>query len=125
VLKRIMEDAARADFPEPCRFGIQLALDEAFVNAVRHGNNLDPAKTVHAQWSFDRKRFKITIEDQGPGFDPETLPDPTAEENLVRPHGRGVMLMRAYMTEVSFNRRGNIVTLTKDRVCTKPHADDE
>ncbi len=125
VLKRIMEDAVRAEFPEPCRFAIQLALDEALVNAARHGNKLDPDKTVHAQWSFDHKGFKITIEDQGPGFDPGMLPDPTAEENLARPHGRGVMLMNAYMTKVTFNKRGNIVTLTKDRACTKPQMDED
>jgi serine/threonine-protein kinase RsbW len=125
VLKRIMEDVVRAGFPDECRFAIQLALDEALVNAARHGNKLDPSKTVHAAWSFDDKQFRISIEDQGPGFDPDALPDPTAEENLACPHGRGVMLMRAYMTEVSFNKRGNKVTMIKLRDCTRPHTDDE
>jgi len=104
-------------------FAVRLALDEALVNAVKHGNQHDPDKTVHVEFSIDQDRMVIQIEDQGPGFEPEDLPDPTAAENLSRPNGRGVMLMRAYMTEVDFNERGNRVILTKRRDCQRPHAD--
>ncbi|MEM6503964.1 MAG: ATP-binding protein [Planctomycetota bacterium] len=103
-------------------FAVRLALDEALVNAVKHGNKNDPGKTVQVECSIDDNRIVIQIEDQGPGFVPDELPDPTAEENLGRPNGRGVMLMRAYMTEVDFNDRGNRVILTKHRDCAKPNS---
>ncbi|MFW6033153.1 MAG: ATP-binding protein, partial [Phycisphaeraceae bacterium] len=59
--------------------------------------------------------IRIAICDEGCGFQPDDLPDPTAPENLTRPHGRGVMLMRAYMTDVSFNEAGNCVTMVRTR----------
>ena len=104
-------------------FAVRLALDEALVNAVKHGNRYDPDKTVRVEFNINEDRIVIQVEDQGPGFVPDALPDPTAEENLGRPHGRGVMLMRAYMTQVDFNERGNRVILTKRRDCLRPHAD--
>jgi serine/threonine-protein kinase RsbW len=96
-------------------FGIKLALEEALVNALKHGNQWDRAKKVHIAFHVDAERFHIHIADEGPGFDPHDLPDPTAPENLERPCGRGVMLMRSYMTEVSYNERGNFVSMTKLR----------
>jgi len=104
-------------------FAIRLAVDEAVTNAIRHGNGQDPDKQVTVDYDADDQRVTISICDQGPGFKPEDLPDPTAIENLVRTHGRGVMLMHAYMTEVSFNDTGNCVTLVKTRDCQKPAAD--
>ena len=80
-------------------------------------------KTVQVEFTLNDESIMIQVEDQGPGFSPDELPDPTAEENLPRPNGRGVMLMRAYMTEVDFNERGNRVILTKRRDCQRPHAD--
>lgn len=99
---------------EEC-FAIRLAVEEALTNAIRHGNCGDPAKHVNVQYCVSPSRFEITICDEGCGFTPEELPDPTAEENLCRPHGRGVMLMQAYMTEITFNDAGNCVTMVKDR----------
>lgn len=104
-------------------FAVRLALDEALVNAVKHGNSGDSSKTVYVEFTINEDRMVIQIEDQGPGFVPDNLPDPTAEENLSRPNGRGVMLMRAYMTEVGFNERGNRVILTKRSDCRRPHDD--
>ncbi|MEO0966360.1 MAG: ATP-binding protein [Planctomycetota bacterium] len=104
-------------------FAIRLAIDEAVTNAIRHGNGQDPDKQVTIEYEITGELVRVCVCDEGPGFVPETLPDPTAEENLIRTHGRGVMLMNAYMTEVSFNERGNCVTLVKRRDCPKPTED--
>ncbi|MEM1109325.1 MAG: ATP-binding protein [Planctomycetota bacterium] len=123
VQQAIISAAEAAGFSDKALFAVRLALDEALTNAVRHGNASDPTKNVAVEFSADAKQLSVTIEDEGPGFDPDDIPDPTAEENLGRPHGRGVMLMRAYMTEVRFNQRGNRVTLIKKLDCALPHND--
>jgi len=96
-------------------FGVRLALEEALVNAIKHGNRMDPNKTVRINCEVAVHRVRIEIEDQGPGFDPEDVPDPTADENLERPCGRGIMLMRAFMTMIQYNPLGNLVILEKHR----------
>jgi len=101
------------DYGEHDIFGIRLALEEAMVNAIKHGNNMDRAKKVWIKYRVDRVRFEIRITDEGPGFDPLDVPDPTAVENLERPCGRGLMLMRYYMSDVAFSDRGNAVTMSK------------
>src|SRR5262245_24418022 len=78
-------------------FCIKLALEDALINAIKHGNRFDRAKKVHIAYSVSPERFDILIKDEGTGFDPEEVPDPTAVENLERPCGRGLMLMRHYM----------------------------
>ena len=120
VQDAVMEDLKAAEFSKKCRFAVKLALDEALANAVRHGNHSDPEQTVTVDWEIADDQVTVSVEDCGCGFAPDELPDPTAEENLHRPHGRGVMLMRAYMTDVRFNDSGNVVTLTKKRDCTLP-----
>jgi serine/threonine-protein kinase RsbW len=102
-------------YAERALFGIRLALEEAIVNAVRHGNRNDPAKSVRIRYQLNDQQFLIEIHDEGPGFDPEAVPDPLAPENLERPGGRGVFLMRHYMTWVSYNERGNCVTMCHRR----------
>lgn len=96
-------------------FGIRLALEEALVNAVKHGNQMDRNKKVRITYSICPERFDIYIADEGCGFDPEDVPDPTAVENLERPCGRGLMLMRHYMSEVHYCKVGNTVTMSKVR----------
>jgi serine/threonine-protein kinase RsbW len=94
-------------------FGIRLALEEALVNAIKHGNQMDRDKKVLISYRLLPDRFEIRITDEGIGFDPNDVPDPTAIENLERPCGRGLMLMRHYMTEVEYNDRGNSVSMCK------------
>ena len=74
---------------------------------------------VHIAYNIKPERFDILIRDEGPGFDPAEVPDPTAVENLERPCGRGLMLMRHYMSEVAFSPRGNAVSMSKIRNGTK------
>jgi serine/threonine-protein kinase RsbW len=94
-------------------FSIKLALEEALVNAMKHGNQMDRAKKVLVSYQIFVDRFDVQISDDGSGFDPSDVPDPTAFENLERPCGRGLMLMRHYMTEVVFTQRGNGVFMSK------------
>ncbi|MEM9414449.1 MAG: ATP-binding protein [Planctomycetota bacterium] len=121
VLKEIVSAVESAGYRRETVFAIRLALDEALANAVKHGNGGDESKTVSVEMDVDAQRAVISVEDQGPGFIPCELPDPTADENLSRPCGRGVMLMNAYMTDVAFNKAGNRVTLTKTVDCKLPH----
>ncbi len=92
-------------------FALRLALEEALTNAIRHGNRSDPQKNVTVQYQVDAGRVVIEVEDQGEGFDPQSVPDPTRVENLEIPAGRGIILMRAYMTEVRFTAPGNRVRM--------------
>src|SRR5438552_3938665 len=100
-------------FSEKEVFSIKLALEEALINAIKHGNQFDRNKKVRISYSVHRDRFDIFIRDEGAGFDPADVPDPTAFENLERPCGRGLMLIKHYMTEVEYNQRGNAVTMAK------------
>jgi len=94
-------------------FSIKLALEEALINAIKHGNQMDRAKKVRVLYRVNADRFEVRVSDEGAGFDPSDVPDPTAVENLERPCGRGLMLMRHYMTEVVYSQSGNCVAMSK------------
>ncbi|MFM7260084.1 MAG: ATP-binding protein [bacterium] len=99
-------------FDEGAKFAIRLAIEEAVVNAFRHGNRNDPTKSVHFKAYIDDGRASFEVEDEGPGFDPKTIPDPTEDENLEIPSGRGVMLIKAYMSDVEYVPPGNLLRMT-------------
>ena len=133
VLASRLEEVSRAEAAILCaaeeygfegsdRFAIKLALEEALANAIKHGNKSDPSKRVILQFTIDRDHLSISVCDEGSGFNPSVIPDCTLDENLEKPSGRGVMLMRAYMNDVSFNPSGNCVTMTKWRGGKKPAA---
>jgi len=96
-------------------FGVHLALEEALVNAVKHGNRMDEAKSVHVDCKLSPERLYIRIRDEGPGFKIEEVPDCTDDENLDKCSGRGIMLMRNFMSFVEYNDTGNMVTMEKSR----------
>jgi serine/threonine-protein kinase RsbW len=96
-------------------FAVHLALEEAFVNAMRHGNEMDPDKVVRIDYAVDSEKFEIWIEDEGAGFDPQSVPDPRCAENLYKPHGRGLLLMRSYMDTVEHGKQGNKVHMVRHR----------
>lgn len=98
-------------FDESCRFAVRLALEEALSNAFRHGNRNDPTTTVRFECRVGPDHVEFEIQDEGPGFDPGTVPDPTLEENLELPSGRGIMLMRSFMSEVRYEPPGNRVRM--------------
>jgi serine/threonine-protein kinase RsbW len=83
------------------------------VNAIRHGHKGDVTKQVRVSYSVTADEVVAEIEDEGPGFDPQQVPDPLSPENLERPSGRGLFLMRHYTSWVRFSPRGNCVTLCR------------
>ena len=115
VIDELLSALARLEWPETDVFGIHLAVEEAIVNAIKHGNQDDPSKFIDVLMEVSREHIRIEITDQGQGFDPTQVPDPTDDENLELPSGRGLMLMRCYMTMVEFNARGNGVIMAKER----------
>lgn len=120
AVHQIIEEVKAFNYSDDAVFAIRLALDEAVSNAVRHGNKSVADKHVHIDYHVDEVAATISIEDEGNGFHPDSLPDPTADENLEKPCGRGVMLIQAYMTQASYNARGNRLTMVKRRDCTLP-----
>ena len=94
-------------------FGVELAAEEAMTNAMKHGNAGDPTKRVRVAYRVDAAEVWLQIEDEGDGFHIEDVPDPTLPDNLLRPSGRGILLMKTFMSTVEYNERGNCVTLTK------------
>jgi serine/threonine-protein kinase RsbW len=117
--RRVQDDIETAlkacQFEEKEIFSIKLALEEALVNAIKHGNQMDRSKKVHISYCVSPECFEIKITDEGKGFDPEDVPDPMAPENLERPCGRGLLLMRHYMTEVTYHAPGNRLVMSKVR----------
>lgn len=100
----------------PCDvFGVHLAIEEALVNAIRHGNREDPRKRVEVHFRLADNRVKVEIADEGPGFDPNRVPDPTDVQHVALPAGRGLLLMRSFMSRVTYEDQGRKVILEKDR----------
>jgi serine/threonine-protein kinase RsbW len=113
VQQQIMEAVHRHGYSEEAAFGIKLSLEEALVNAIKHGNKLDPRKHVRVTAEVTARHVEIIIQDEGPGFDRTCVPDPTADENLTKCSGRGLLLMEAYMTSVEYSDNGRRVRLYK------------
>jgi serine/threonine-protein kinase RsbW len=104
---------ATAGFSETEMLRLRLALDEALTNAHKHGHQGDWSKPITLLYSVNENGVVAQIEDQGAGFDPTEVPDPIARENLERDSGRGLFLMRTYMSSVCHNAEGNCVCLCK------------
>ena len=102
-------------YPQRDVFAVRLGLEEALVNAFKHGHQGVTNKEVRVRYKVTDEEVVVEVEDQGPGFNPTSVPDPTAEENLGRTGGRGLLLMRHYLTGVRYHGRGNCVTLLKRR----------
>jgi serine/threonine-protein kinase RsbW len=115
LLDRLEAAMAARGYPQQDRFAVRLALEEAVANAVQHGHGGDPSKEVRVRCRVTSAQVLAEVEDEGPGFDPTWVPDPTAPENLGKPRGRGLLLMRSYLTRVRFSGPGNRVTLCKRR----------
>lgn len=111
----VLHQAEELGYSGADRFAIQLAMEEALANAIKHGNDNDPTKQVTIDFLVTQEFVQITITDDGPGFNPNDVPDPTLTENLDKPFGRGVMLINSYMTEVSYSPTGNAITMKKIR----------
>ena len=115
VVDQVRERLEQAEWSPHDVFSVHLAVEEAIVNAIKHGNRLDASKRVHVACRGSTDRFWIEIIDEGSGFDPDQLPDPTDDENLECPCGRGVLLMRNFMSRVEFSQQGKCVVMEKHR----------
>ena len=115
LLGTLRSAMSESGYPAKDLFAVRLALEEAIVNAVEHGHRGDGLKAVRVTYQVGPWQVLAEVEDQGPGFDPSRVPDPTAPENLAKPSGRGLFLMRRMMSWVRHNLRGNCVTLCRYR----------
>src|SRR5438045_3926390 len=93
VIDAVVASMTELGYPAKDIFGVRLALEEAVANALKHGHQFDPTKTVKIRYSVNQDYVLAEVIDEGPGFDPECVPDPTAPENLERCSGRGLLLM--------------------------------
>ena len=94
---------------------IAIALHEALVNAIKHGNHNDPAKRVRIIAEVSEEEAKFIVEDEGEGFGADSPPNPLEPANLYKTSGRGVLLIKSIMDEAEYNGRGNVVTMIKKR----------
>jgi CheY-like chemotaxis protein len=113
VLHYLLERVAKLGVIKPERSNLFIALDEAFVNAVKHGNKNDHSKLVRITAELSSKEARFTVEDEGEGFNVQEIPDPRDPENLFKTSGRGVLLIYNIMDEVKYNERGNRLTMVK------------
>lgn len=102
-----------------------VALDEAFVNAVKHGNKYDAGKLIRITAELSQREACFTVEDEGEGFDVNSIPDPLDPENLFKTSGRGVLFICNIMDEVKYNERGNRITMVKRCNTKAPHPNSE
>lgn len=123
AVTELLEALGGLGFDEGSAFAVRLSVEEAINNGFRHGNKSDPTKLVHLHWRASSDTVHVDVRDEGEGFDPGAVPDPTAEENLEIPSGRGLMLMRAYMSEVEYVEPGNRVRMVFQRTPEEPPPD--
>ncbi len=115
--RALVDLCRRAGCSEDSEYWLVTALREAVANAIRHGNRQQPDKSVHIEYRVNGSKVTIRIEDEGEGFDPADVPDPTDPENLLRPSGRGIFYMRQFMDHVEISRAppgGTAVVMVRD-----------
>ncbi|HEX4054095.1 MAG TPA: ATP-binding protein [Tepidisphaeraceae bacterium] len=110
---KIIGDVERRGFHEQSLFAIRVALDEAMINAIKHGNRHHKKKKVHIEATITADEARIEIEDEGPGFHRSSVPDPTLPKNLEKCSGRGILLIEAYMDEVKWTHGGRRLRMVK------------
>lgn len=113
VLDYLMRRVEKLGVVKSEQSNLFVALDEAFVNAVKHGNKFDSGKLIRIAAEVSRQEARFTIEDEGEGFDVNSIPDPLDPQNLFKTSGRGVLFIYNIMDEVKYNDRGNRLTMVK------------
>lgn len=125
VSGKLLESLKMHEFGEDVIFAIHLSLEEAFVNAINHGNHGDPKKKIFVECLITPEKFDISIADEGFGFDPGGVPDPRCNSNLYKSSGRGVLLIQSYMDLVEYNDRGNCIHMIKFRNSSEAKAPEK
>jgi serine/threonine-protein kinase RsbW len=117
VIRQVSDFLKSLRLDDSTMFDLRLSLEEALINAIKHGNKLDKRLSIDIEFIIelmrDNNKLIVHIEDEGNGFDYQNLPDPTKEENLLKTSGRGVFLIRHLMDEVTFNKKGNRISMVK------------
>ncbi len=113
VCEQVLSKLEVNGFSKDDVFAVHLALEEAFLNAVKHGNKMDTSKDVRIDYSVDLDKIEIFLTDEGDGFEPSSVADPRYGEDLYKPGGRGLLLMNSYMDVVKFNERGNSLYMVR------------
>ena len=112
LVEKLIDDVCEKNSVNEDYYGnILIAITEAVNNAIHHGNKSNPEKKVNVSYSSTPEKLLFTIQDEGPGFDYENLPDPTDPKNIEKPHGRGVFLMRNLSDEIEFSDGGSTVVM--------------
>ena len=120
VFNQIQPGLKAAGFSEEDIFAIHLSLEEAFINAVKHGNKMEPSKAVKVDYAIESDKIEICMTDEGEGFDPEVIPDPRYGDNLYKPAGRGMLLMRSFMDVLEYSKKGNSLRMIRYREKRNP-----
>jgi serine/threonine-protein kinase RsbW len=115
VISEVMERVRQDQWSSKDTFAVELTLEEAFVNAITHGNESDMAKQVHFVCKASPEKVWFYVEDEGRGFDPDLVANPTLVDNVGIPSGRGIYLIRGFATSVQWNGKGNAVTIEIER----------
>jgi serine/threonine-protein kinase RsbW len=115
AIEELMQALEKYEWASRDTFHIQMAIEEAIVNAIEHGNELDQSKTVRVSFCVESSIVTMEVVDEGSGFDPKCLKDPTIDENLELPRGRGVLLIRELMTNVEYRKCGSHLVMVKER----------
>lgn len=105
---------SNSGWPKEPIFAVRLSVEEALANAMKHGNEDDPEKKIEVHWNLKEKILDVIVIDEGDGYDPEAVPDPTNQENLTLTSGRGLALMKAFMSHIKVVPPGNRVELRFD-----------
>ncbi|MFP6649871.1 MAG: ATP-binding protein [Pirellulaceae bacterium] len=113
IQEEIMALLRQLGFEDEDLADLHIAIEEGLANAIKHGNQLDASKKVKIEGMVDGNKVRIEIEDEGEGFNPDDVPDPTLDENLDKPSGRGILLMRAFMDTIEYNDKGNRLRIVK------------
>lgn len=113
VCEWILPKLKAQKFSEEDIFAVHLAMEEALINAIKHGNKMDPKKEVKIEYAVSADKVEISMTDEGKGFNPESVPDPRLGVNLYKNDGRGMLLMQSYMDLIEYNKRGNSVRMVR------------
>jgi serine/threonine-protein kinase RsbW len=103
VQQLVTEAALEYKLSEDFAYWMELSISESMINAIRHGNRCDPSKNAHLRISMHGSEIEIIVEDQGSGFSLDSLADPTETQNLLKPSGRGILIIRSFMDEVNIS----------------------
>ncbi|MDR2438783.1 MAG: ATP-binding protein [Planctomycetaceae bacterium] len=115
LIEEVIEQIESNGWSNKEKFAVNMALEEALINAIQHGNCSDPSKLVRCSCRLNSQRIYVRIEDEGSGFNPNAIPDPTDPEHIMIASGRGVLLIKSFVSRVQWNENGNVLEFEKER----------